>query len=199
MSPPEDNQGVSSPLATIERAGSPGSPSPPPGIIPGHFIRRRSDRAVLGSLVVLAVLGLLTLCYFASSVFITILSSILIALSLDPLVRRLCRKARLGRILSSIIVVFLAMAVLYAILYLAYGSARQLFTDLHVLVEQIRKAPTVERITSHVFRVSETLQEAGRNIALPSPSPPPKGDAIILRDSTSLAEAFFRGLGSLTT
>ena len=199
MSPPEDNQGVSSPLATIERAGSPGSPSPPPGTIPGHFIRRRSDRAVLGSLVVLAVLGLLTLCYFASSVFITILSSILIALSLDPLVRRLSRKARLGRISSSVIVVFLAMAVLYAILYLAYGSAQQLFTDLPLLIEQIRNAPLVQRITGHVYQLTETLQEAGRNIAQSTPPPPPKGTAIILRDSTSWTDTLFRGLGSLTT
>ena len=195
----EENKGAPPPLPTTAGTGATGGPPLPPGTVPGHFIRRRSDRAILGCLLVLSVLGFLTLCYFAASVFITIISSILIAFALEPLVQVLCRKARLGRILSSIIVVFLAMAVLYAILYLAYGSARQLFTDLPVLVEQIRKAPAVERITSHVFRMSETLQEAGRTIALPSPSPPPEGDAIILRDSTSWAEAFFRGLGSLTT
>jgi predicted PurR-regulated permease PerM len=199
MSIPKDQKGSSSPVTIAEGTGPAGPASLPPGTVPGHFIRRRSDRAVLGSLLVLAFLGFLTLCYFASSVFITIISSILIAFALEPLVQILCRKARLGRILSSIIVVFLAMAVLYAILYLAYGSAQQLFADLPVLVDQIRNAPIVESISSHVFRVTETLQEAGRNIALPAPSPPPKEAAIILRDSTSWAETIFRGLGSLTT
>lgn len=199
MSLPQDPKRGSSPVTTAEETGLPGGSPLPPGTVPGHFIRRRSDRAILGSLVVLATLGLLTLCYFASSVFITIISSILIAFALEPLVQLLCRKARMGRIASSVVVVFLAIAVLYAILYLAYGSAQQLFADLPVLVEQIRNSPIVERITSHVVRMTETLQEAGRNIALPAPTAPPKGTAIILRDSTSWAETVFRGLGSLTT
>jgi len=199
MSPPEENKGGSSPAATIEGGGTPGSPLLPPGTVPGHFIRRRSDRAVLGSLIVLAVLGLLTLCYFASSVFITIISSILIALALEPIVQFLGRKARLRRTFASVIVVFLAMAVLYAILYMAYGSAQQLFTDLPILIEQIRNAPLVQRITSQVYGLTETLQEAGHSIRQSLPTPPPKGTAIILRDSTSWAETIFRGLGSLTT
>jgi len=199
MSPPEENKGASPPVTTTGGPGAPGGPLLPPGTVPGHFIRRRSDRAVLGSLLVLAVLGFLTLCYFASSVFITILSSILIAFALEPLVQLLCGKTRLGRVFSSVIVVFLAMAVLYAILYLAYGSAQLLFADLPILIEQIRNAPLVQRITSQVYRLTETLQEAGRNIALPMSSPASKGTAIILRDSASWTETIFRGLGSLTT
>lgn len=171
------------------------------GTDPGHFIRRRSDRAILGSLVTLSVLGLLTLCYFASSVIITVLSSILIAFALEPLANFLQRKARLGRNVSSVIVVFLAMAVLYALVYLAYGSAQQLFTDLPVLIEQIRNAPLVQSITSHVYRLTETLQETGRTIAptLPASPLPAKETAIIVRDSASWAAAIFRGLGSVTT
>jgi predicted PurR-regulated permease PerM len=199
MSTPEKNKGGAPPASTTESVGTPGGLPLPPGTVPGHFIRRRSDRAVLGSLIVLAVLGLLTLCYFASSVFVTIISSILIAFALEPLVQLLCGKTRLGRAPSSVIVVFLAMAVLYAILYLAYASARQLFSDLPVLIEQIRSAPLVERVTSQVVRLTETLQEAGRSIAPPIPAPSPKETAIILRDTGSWTEALFRGLGSLTT
>lgn len=199
MSVPEDPEGSSSPVTTADEPRTTGTAPPPPGTVPGRFIRRRYDRAILASLVALAALGFLTLCYVASSVFITIISSILIAFALEPLVQLLCRRARLGRIASSVIVVFLAMGVLYAILYLAYGSAQQLFADLPVLVEEIRNSPTVDRITSHVYRLTETLQEAGRTIAPPAPSPPAKETAIILRDSTSWAETIFRGLGSLTT
>jgi predicted PurR-regulated permease PerM len=188
-------------VTTAEGAGSGGSAPLPPGTVPGHFIRRRSDRAILGSLLLLAVLGFLTLCYFASSVFITIISSILIAFALEPVVQFLCGKARFGRILSSVIVVFLAMGALYAILYLAYDSARQLVSDLPVLIERIRNAPLVESITGHVVRLTEIFEDAGRSIAPPvsAPQAAPKETAIILRDSAPWTETLFRGLGSLTT
>jgi predicted PurR-regulated permease PerM len=166
---------------------------------PGPPIRRRTDKAIPGSLFVLVVLAFLVMCYFASSVFITIISSILIAFALEPVVHLLCRKARLGRTSSSVIVVFLAMAVLYAIFYMAYASARQLFKDLPLLIEQIRNSPLVERITSMVIGVTETLQEAGRSIAPQAPAASPKETAIILRDSNAWTETLFRGLGSLKT
>lgn len=147
----------------------------------------------------LAVLGLLTLCYFAASVFITILSSILIALALEPLVILLSGKGALRRGSSSAIVVFLAIAILYGLLYLAYGSAQQLFSDLPVLVDRVRNAPLVKSISGQIYRLTETLQEAGRNIAPPVKAITGKGTEIILRDTTSWTEHLFRGLGSLTT
>ncbi len=166
---------------------------------PGHFIHRRSDRAVLGSLVVLTILGFLTMCYFAASVFITIISSVLIALSLEPLVQLLWKKGGINRPFSSVVVVFLAIAALYGILYLAYGSALQLFSDLPLLIEQVQRAPLVKSITSQIYRLTETLQEAGRTIAPSAPSVPGKGTEVILRDATSWAGPLFHGLGSLTT
>jgi predicted PurR-regulated permease PerM len=194
----EENKGVPPPVPPAEKAGGSGPAPLPSGTVPGNFIRRRSDRAVLGSLVVLAVLGLLTLSYFAASVFITILSSILIALALEPLVLLLRKKARLGRSSSSVIVVFLAIGMLYGLLYLAYGNALQLFSDLPLLIEQVRNAPLVQRITGQIYGLTETLQEAGRTIAPPAQALPGKEGAIILRDTTSWTDAVFRGLGSLT-
>ncbi|MDA8121027.1 MAG: AI-2E family transporter [Deltaproteobacteria bacterium] len=195
----EEKKGVPPPVSPAEKAGGSGFPPLPPGVVPGHFIRRRSDRAVLGSLVVLAILGLLTLSYFAASVFITILSSILVALALEPPVLLLQNRARLGRNSSSVIVVFLAIGMLYGLLYLAYGSAYQLFSDLPLLIEQVRNAPLVQRITGQIHGLTETLQEAGRTIAPPAQALPGKEGAIILRDTTSWADAILRGLGSLTT
>jgi predicted PurR-regulated permease PerM len=187
------------PVPAEEGTGGPGTSPPSPETVPGHFVRRRSDRAILGSLLLLAVLGFLTLCYFASSVFITFFSSILIALSLEPLGLLLRKKVRLGRSSSSVIVVFLAIGMLYGLLYLAYGNAQQLFTDLPLLIEQIRNAPLVQRVAVQLHGLTETLQEAGRNFAPPAQSLPGKEGAIILRDTTSWAETIFRGLGSLTT
>jgi len=195
-----ESEKTGSPSApTAEGTGGPGPPSPPPGANPGHYIRRRSDRAVLGSLVVLAVLGLLTLCYFAASVFITILSSILISLALDPLVLLLGKKGRLGRNFSSLIVVFLTIGALYGLLYLAYGNAQQLFSDLPLMIEQVRNAPLVQRIGDQLHGLTEMLQEAGKTIAPPPQPLPGKEGAIIVRDTTSWLETVFHGLGSLTT
>src|SRR3990170_2249697 len=108
-----------------------------------------ADRAVRGSLVILAGLGLLAFFHYAASVLITILSWILIVLVLDPFVQFLCRRARLGRPGASMIVVFVGIAGLYGLLYLAYISSGQLFFDLPLLIEQVRSAPMVQRIADH--------------------------------------------------
>jgi len=151
------------------------------------------------SLVLLATLGMIALLYFASSVIITVFSSILIALALEPFVHFLCRKAKIGRKVSSMVVGFFAIAILYGLLYLVYRSAQQLFTDLPILAEQIRNAPLVQSIIDRIYEVTEALSEAGRSIAPPSGSNAEKGAEVVLRGGNSWAEAIFHGLGSVTT
>lgn len=157
------------------------------------------DRSVKASLVILSVLGLLAFCYYAASVLIAILSSLLIALALDPFVEFMARRLRLGRTVSSLIAVFFGIAALYAILYVAYISARQLFADLPLLIEHVRNAPLVQRIADQVSIITETLREAGRSMA---PGASPEGDAaseFVIRDGKSWVETLFEGIGSLTT
>lgn len=157
------------------------------------------DRTTGTSLVLLAVLGIITLMYFAASVFITILSSILIAIALEPFVQLVCKKVKIGRKASSMVVGFLAIAFLYGLFYLIYRSAQQLFTDLPLLIEQIRNAPLVQGIVDWIFHVTETLSEAGRSITPPSGAAAEKGPEVVLRGGNSWAEAVFHGLGSVTT
>jgi predicted PurR-regulated permease PerM len=157
------------------------------------------SRTTGGSLVILAILGIVTLLYFASSVFITILSSILIALALEPFVQLLSRKAKVGRRVSSMFVGFLAIAFLYGFLYLIYRSAQQFFIDLPLLIEQIRNAPLVQSIIDRILQVTETLSEAGRSIVPPSKSAAAKGTEFVLRSKNSYTDAIFRGLGSVST
>jgi predicted PurR-regulated permease PerM len=157
------------------------------------------SRTTGGSLVILAILGVVSLLYFASSVFITILSSILIALALEPFVELLCRKGKIGRRISSMFVGFLAIVFLYGFLYLIYRSAQQLFIDLPLLIEQIRNAPLVQNIIDRILQVTETLSEAGRSIVPPSKSAAEKGTELVLRSGKSWTEAIFLGLGSVST
>jgi len=158
-----------------------------------------TDRVMRASLVILAGLGLLAFSHFAASVLIAILSSILIVLALDPVVQLLCRRAKLGRPLASMIVVFIGIAVLYLILYLAYSSIRQLFADLPLLIEQIQSAPLVRRIADQVGGMTRALREAGQSIVPGSapaaePAVPP-----LLQDMKPWLSALSRGIGSLTT
>lgn len=199
MADREEERNGSLPAPTPEGTGRPGEIPLPPNAIPDRRVTRGSERAILASLVALAVLGFLTLCYFAASVFITLFSSILIALALEPLVLLLERNTRLSRNVSSMIVVILAIGALYGLLYLAYGSASQLLSDLPLLVDQVRNAPLVRGIGERLHGLTEILREAGNTIAPPAQAVPGKEGAIILRDTTSWVDAVLRGLGSLTT
>ncbi len=187
------------PVPQGRQAKGAGDDASSPAGDPGLRIAGGPDRAVRASLVSLAALGLLALCYFAASVFITLFTSILIALTLDPLVQLLGKRTRLSRNLSSTIVVILAIGALYGLLYLAYGNARQLIDDLPMLVEQVRSAPLVQRIGERLHWLTSTLHQAGQSLAPASPEVPGKEGAIILRETTSWAETVVRGLGSLTT
>ncbi|GAB4368937.1 MAG: hypothetical protein Kow00128_14670 [Deltaproteobacteria bacterium] len=158
-----------------------------------------TDRVMRTSLVILAGLGLVAFCHFAASVLIAILSSILIVLALDPFVQFLCRRAKLGRPLASMIVVFFGIALLYLVLYLAYSGTRQLFADLPRLIEQIQKAPLVREITERIGGITSTLREAGKSI-VPGGAPLAKPAATpLLQDVKPWLSALSRGIGSLTT
>src|SRR5512138_1286271 len=130
------------------------------------------ERSVNASLSILAVLAIVALLHYAASVVITLFASVLVALALEPVVQLLRKRARLSRHPASLIVVILAVALLYGVLYLAYASAQQLLSDLPRLVAQVRDAPLVQRIADDIQRLTENLREAGKTIA-PAASAPP--------------------------
>src|SRR4030066_753762 len=103
--------------------------------------RTTLPRTAVASLALLAPPGVIAFLYFAASVIITILSSALIALALEPFVQFVCRKAKIGRRVSSMVVGFFAIAFLYGLFYLLYRSALQFFTDLPILGQQLPHAP----------------------------------------------------------
>ncbi len=179
----------------------PPPPGLPPGAVPGHFIRRRSDRAIIASLATLAVLGVVTLLYFAASVFITLFSSILIAFALEPPVQFLVRKVRIKRALAALLVVVLAVAILYGIAYGAYVRFTGFLSEIPDLVEKVRTAPLVERITSSVQDVTKIAEEAGRRLSTAPPAPrwgkPPA--PVVVSGGEPVARAVYHWLGSVSS
>src|SRR4030067_1065439 len=76
---------------------------------------------------------------------------------------------------------------------------QQFFPALPILVAQIRNAPLVQEIIDRIYQITETLSEAGRSIAPPPGSAIEKGTEVVLRGGNSWSDAFFHGLGSVTT
>src|SRR3970282_276220 len=156
-------------------------------------------RTTAASLALRATLGVIAFLYFAASVFITILSSALIALALEPFVQFFCRKAKIGRRGSSMVVGVFSIAFLSGVFYLLYPSMQQCVPDLPTLVAQIRNAPLVQEIIDRIYQITETLSEAGRSITPPPGSAVEKGTEVVLRGGNSWSAAVFHGLGSVTT
>ncbi|MCL5966934.1 MAG: AI-2E family transporter [Deltaproteobacteria bacterium] len=173
------------------------APEPPP--------RRRETPPVdldwiKAGLAVLAALAVLALLHYAASVFITVFSSLLLAFALEPLVQLLCRRTRLSRQFASAVVVFLFIATLYGILWLAYDRVSTFLSDVPSLVERVRTAPLVEQITSKARELERIAEETTRRFASAQPpAPETVPPQVVVRDGGSFREALFRGLGSVTT
>jgi predicted PurR-regulated permease PerM len=156
--------------------------------------------ALRAGVAVLAALGILALLHFAASVFITLFSSLLIAFGLEPLVQFLCTRTRLRRQVASGIIVFLFIALLYGIFYLAYLRAESFLADIPEIAEKIRSAPLVESLSKKAAEMSDVLSEAGRRItSSPAPARGKSSPQILVREPGSLAGSLVQGLGSLTS
>jgi predicted PurR-regulated permease PerM len=161
-------------------------------------VRLRQPPSVTISLAVLAVLGVLALLRYAGSVFITVFSSILIAIALEPLVRMLDRKLRLPRHTGSMVVVFLAIGSLYGIFYLAYAGAQGFLADLPALADKIRTAPIIEAATEEMRGLERGFDAFTRGLVPPAPAIGKVPQVVVSQDH-SLAGTLFSGLGSITT
>jgi predicted PurR-regulated permease PerM len=148
---------------------------------------------------VIAVLGFVALLHFASSVFITLFSAMLLAFALEPLVHLLCVRTPLRRHHASGIVVFLFVAMLYGLFYATYLRAESFFAEIPAIAEKIRTAPMVASIANRAEELNRVVAEAGRRIAPPeSASARPKtGQPALLRDGETFTGSLLQGLGSL--
>ena len=149
---------------------------------------------------IIAILGLLALLHFAASVFITLVSAMMLAFALEPLVHLLCVRTRLRRHHASGIVVFLFVAMLYGLFYATYLRAENFLAEIPAITEKIRAAPMIKSLTSKAEELNRVVAEAGRRI-----SPPPAASArpktaspFVVRDEAeSFTGVLLQGLGSL--
>ncbi|GAB4227538.1 MAG: hypothetical protein OHK0028_00330 [Deltaproteobacteria bacterium] len=148
---------------------------------------------------VLALLGILALLHFASSVFITLFSSLLLAFALEPVVHFLCVRTRLKRHYASAVVVFLFVAALYGMLYATYLRAESFLADVPEIAGKIRSAPLITSLANKAEEVNRLFAEAGRRISPPPGAPARQKSAppVVVKDTETFTGSLLHGLGSL--
>jgi len=129
-------------------------------------------------------------CYFAASVVTMVLLSVLVAYFLDPLVEGM-ERFRLPRVLGSLAVVILSVALVAGLVYLLYDRAEHFANDWPRYSKVLREA------SSAVERRLEKLERGVSQIA-PDDAQHPKNIVHVEEDSP-VRKLLVRGLGSLYT
>jgi predicted PurR-regulated permease PerM len=147
-----------------------------------------SSAPASASVRIIAIAILFGCIYYASSVVITLICSILIASVLDPGVR-LIEVFRVPRWLASLIMVLLMLAVTYLVIYVIYDRAQAFFEELPKLVERLKQ------ITAHIQVTAHNIQQSTQTI-MPA-SPEANMPTVRLQQESPYMQFLLRGIGSV--
>jgi predicted PurR-regulated permease PerM len=139
------------------------------------------------SVKIIAVAVLFGCIYYASSVVITLICSILIASVLDPGVR-LMEIYRIPRWLASLIMVLLMLAAAYLLIYVIYDRAQAFFAELPRLLDRLKQ------ITAHIQLTAHNIQQSTQTII---PAPPENVPTVRLQQESPYEQFLLRGIGSV--
>jgi len=129
---------------------------------------------------IIAVGVLLTLCYVGEFVLVVMLSSMLLAFILAPVVDML-QRLRVPRALASFLAVLLLLGVLYGITYASYNEAVAFLEDLPKYSSKIRAT---------VKQVRQQAEDIGRNTEI---FPPDAKNTITVRPESTWTDLLTRG------
>ena len=147
-------------------------------------------RAGAAAQITLSVIAVLVVCYLAKMVLVTLLVSVLIAFTLEPVVRGL-ERLRLPRPAGSILAVLLLCGVVWAGSYFFYNRAIEFAHQLPKYSQKIRGK--LSSITKQTNDIKQTTQ----NI-LPGEAQKSKNAVPVKMESSGASEIFTRGLGTIT-
>ena len=137
---------------------------------------------------IIAIAVLLGCIYYASSVFITLICSILITSVLEPGVR-LMENFRLPRWLASLVMVLLMLLVAYLVIYAIYDRAQAFMENLPKLIAKLKQ------LTAHIQLTAHNLQQSTQTIM------PPSSDTnlptVRLQQESPWMQYLFRGFGQV--
>ena len=139
------------------------------------------------SVKIIAVAVLFGCIYYASSVVITLICSILIASVLDPGVR-LMELYRLPRWLASLIMVLLMLAVTYLLIYVIYDRAQAFYDEMPKLLDRLKQ------LTAHIQLTAHNIQQSTQTII---PAQPENVPTVRLQQESPYEQFLLRGIGSV--
>jgi predicted PurR-regulated permease PerM len=147
-----------------------------------------SAASASASVKIIAIAILFGCIYYASSVVITLICSILIASVLDPGVR-LMELYRVPRWLASLIMVLLMLTVAYLVIYAIYDRAQAFYEAMPRLVERLKQITAHLQVTANNIQQStQTIMPASSESNLPT---------VRLQQESPYAQFLLRGIGSV--
>jgi predicted PurR-regulated permease PerM len=137
---------------------------------------------------IIAIAVLFGCIYYASSVVITLICSILIASVLEPGVR-VMEHVRVPRWLASLIMVLLMLAAVYLVIYVIYDRAQAFLDELPKLIGKLKQ------LTAHIQVTARNIRQSTQTII------PPSSDAnlpaVRLQQESPWMQFALRGIGSV--
>lgn len=156
----------------------------------GPWTRARALRlAPSASLRIIAAAIVFICAYYASTVLITLIVSILIAFVLDPAVS-LLERIRVPRWLGSALMVLIALSLVYLLIYLVYDRAVAFAEDLPALAARIKQ------IVEHYQAIFSHLRQSTSSIMS---SPDNNLPTVQLQQQSGWTGFLLRGIGSVYT
>jgi predicted PurR-regulated permease PerM len=137
---------------------------------------------------IIAIAVLFGCIYYASSVVITLICSILIASVLDPGVR-IMEMYRVPRWLASLLMVLLMLTVAYLLIYAVYDRTQAFIDEMPKLVARLKQ------ITAHIQLTAHNIQQSTQTI-IPA-SPEANMPMVRLQQESPYAQFLLRGIGSV--
>ncbi len=136
---------------------------------------------------IIAIAVLFVCIYFASSVVITLICSILIASVLEPGVK-LMERLRIPRWVGSLLMVLLTLGVMYLLVYAVYDRAVAFMDDLPKLLSKLKQ------ITEHIQSTAQTIRQSTQIVP---PSSEANLPAVRLQQESPWMQFLLRGIGSV--
>ncbi len=137
---------------------------------------------------IIAIVVLFVCIYYASSVFITLICSILIASVLEPGVY-VMERIRIPRWLGSLLMVLLLLAVMYLVVYLVYDRAQAFMEELPKLVSKLKQISAhIQSTAQNIRQSTQTIVPPGSETSLP---------AVRLQQESPWMQFLLRGIGSV--
>lgn len=140
--------------------------------------------------ITLSVIAVLVVCYLAKIVLVTLLFSVLIAFTLEPVVRGL-ERLRLPRPAGSLLAVLLLCGVVWAGSYFFYNRAIDFAHQLPKYSQKIRGK------LSSITKQTNDLKQTTQNI-LPGEAQKNKNAVPVKVESSGTTDFFTQGLGTIT-